>query len=432
MMKLPMRIDDLEQVGCAIKEMWNNRTVRPSYYNRTGLGELASLSGKAREYIKSYWQMPVLNNFSFTARGPIPSCYMTRKLLIKEGNCEEALVSYGRKFKTLFTTRARMDVSGFGYLVTSRNLTLLCVIGALCSALLLILRQRTRSLRQVRRMISRVIDHSEANMILKTRMHIEFSTEYSHLTMREARKMFADGCLSIRRDGSTIADDEGRTRVIPPLSITADMLSEEGHSAFGLALQVGTNLEDLPTPGNWHARWDKPPELRADSWANQGRTQRISYDVVDLGRTSSKNHIRYVSAAEYGLNTGWIDFCHLENDGLPNILRDWEQTYEVMRIWNHSFMKTPSGEFMWVPDYDVYKEHYIELHRIKAIANQITLTMRTGGSWCNTTFMTSYRGVVSGNSSTNMGHKIPTVTAKRYLPQVMSLVRASCSFSSRQ
>jgi hypothetical protein len=281
-------------------------------------------------------------------------------------------------------------------------------------------------------MISRVIDHSEANMILKTRMHIEFSTEYSHLTMREARKMFADGCLSIRRDGSTIADDEGRTRVIPPLSITADMLSEEGHSAFGLALQVGTNLEDLPTPGNWHARWDKPPELRADSWANQGRTQRISYDVVDLGRTSSKNHIRYVSAAEYGLNTGWIDFCHLENDGLPNILRDWEQTYEVMRIWNHSFMKTPSGEFMWVPDYDVYKEHYIELHRIKAIANQITLTMRTGGSWCNTTFMTSYRGVVSGNSSTNMGHKIPTVTAKRYLPQVMSLVRASCSFSSRQ
>ena len=432
MMKLPLRKDDLEQVGQAIKQMWHDRTVRPSYYNRTGLGELASLSGKAREYIKSYWLMPVLNNFSFTARGPIPSCYMTRKLLIKEGNCEEALVSYGRKFKSLFTTRARLDVSGFQYLVTFETLRNIFVMGALCSALLLVHRQRTRSLRRVRRMISRVIDESETSMILKTQMHIEYTTEYSHLTIREARRMFDDGCLSIRREGSTEVDASGKKKFIPPVSITAEVLSDKCFTTLGLVLPTSTDLEDFPYKGEWHATWDKAPELRSDSWANQGRTRRISYDVVNLGRDNRKNHIKYVSAAEVGLNTSWVDFCHLENDGLPNLLRGWKKWFCVVRIWNHSYMMSPQGHLMWVPDYNEYKQHYIEQHRIKAIADQITLTMRTGSSWCNTTFMTSYRNVVSGNSSTNMGHKLPAVTAKHYLPQVMSRVRAHCSFSCPQ
>lgn len=433
MMKLPMRIDDLEQVVNATFDTLFGALSAPRMYNRTGLDKLASLSGKAREYIKSCWCLPAFTNFSFTARSPIPSCYMTRKLLITEGNCEEALVSYGRKFKSLFTKRAYMDVSGFEYLVTTRNLLLLCITGALCSALLLVHRQRTRSMRRVRRMISRVIDMSEANMILRTRMHCEYSTEYTHLTIREARKMFEDGCLCIRRDSSTSKDKQGNEKSIPPLSITSGELEQDSLTAtLGLVLPTPPNFEDLPYPGNWHAKWDKPPELRADAWANQGRTHRISYDVVDLGRDSQKNHIRYVSAAEMGLNTGWIDFCHLVNDGLPNLLRGWVEQHALLRIWNHSLMRSPCGQLVWVPDYDVYKQHYIEQHRIKALADQITLTMRTGGSWCNATFKTSYWNVVSGNSSANMGHKLPTVTAKSYLPRVMQLVRASCLFSSHQ
>jgi hypothetical protein len=357
---------------------------------------------------------------------------MTRKLLIKGGNCEEALVSYGRKFKTLFTTRAHFEVSGFQYFVTTETRILICVVGALCSALFLILRQRMKNMQFVARMISRVIEEGEANMILKTRMHSEYSTEYSHLTINEARKMFEDGCLCIRRAGGKVVDRNGQERFYPPMSITADALSIEKFLSLGLVLQSQTNPEDSPFQGEWHARWDKPPELRCDSWANQGRTQRISYDVVDLGRTKLKNHIRYVCAAEVGLNTGWVDFCHLENDGLPNILRGWDETFEVVRIWDISLMKSPSGRYMWVPDYNKYKEHYIEQHRIKAIADQITLTMKTGGSWCEATFKTSYKSVVSGNSSTNMGHKLPTMTAKRYLPQVTSLVRAHCCFPIHQ
>jgi len=65
------------------------------------------------------------------------------------------------------------------------------------------------------------------------------------------------------------------------------------------------------------------------------------------------------------------------------------------------------------------------MHRIRLIADKITITMRPDGSWNEAAFRSTYRNVVSGNTQISIGHQLTDQAMKTYLPLVRKIVKAN-------
>jgi hypothetical protein len=263
--------------------------------------------------------------------------------------------------------------------------------------------------------IMRVIEISEKHMVTCTREKIEYSTEYTNLSVTQVREMFKQGCVRVCRD----ATDSSQA-----LSITRDMFR-----TGDLTLSLSSDLlsqTDVPINGVWHAIWNTPPVVNAGPWETQGKTQKISYDIIDLGRSnvnSGRRQIKYICANDNGLHSSWLLFFYEINDGLPNFLRSWTKCdwlkHYLRIVYDHTLWFPPGvNRPMLVPNFARYKSRYLLLHRIKMISDKMNLTMRSDGSWNETVFLTTYRNLLQGNSSTNMGHRSSDAAMMYYLPYV--------------
>jgi hypothetical protein len=185
--------------------------------------------------------------------------------------------------------------------------------------------------------------------------------------------------------------------------------------------------------GLWHAIWNKPPPVSAGTWDFQGKAQKISYDVIYLGRASNRRKIEYSCVVDHGLSSGWIKFFYEETDEVFNFLRLWKR-YDCFlnRLGYDHILMVPPGCLwpVWVPDPQKYLALYLETHRIKAIADKIAITMRSDGSWNENVFLATYRNTVSGNSQVSMGHQLSDVAMSNYLPKVRKEVMNRRAFSS--
>jgi hypothetical protein len=321
-------------------------------------------------------------------------------------------------------------------LVSLRKLVpLLILVPAVCTIRLAVRWLRRRQ-KRVEDRISSVIQRSEENMVLHTEARVQYSTEYTHLTHDKIKQLFDSGCTLIRRD-RVVSSDEGSV----PAEFTHrdwEMYLERNHYSLGAA---EANSNALRTPnivleGKFHALWNRPPRVDAGLWDIQGKTQKISYDVIYLGRDSKRRKIQYNSATDYGLCSGWLNFFFEVNDGpdkgpTPNFLRNWKSnklTTAFTRVFGRLYpdhqLLIPPGEIlpMWVPCHKHYRLEYSKLHRVKLISDKITATMRTDGNWNENVFLTTYRNLVSGNNQTSMGHKLSDPAMNDYLPLIRQRV----------
>jgi hypothetical protein len=343
-------------------------------------------------------------------------------------------ISCGRKFKSLLGEVVSIEPVRAGF-VTLRKLAPLLILVPVVCTVRLAYRWLYRRQRRVEARIASVIQKSEENLVLHTEARVRYSTEYTHLAYNKISQLFEQGCLVIRRDGNTSSEDAS----IPIEFTRSDWNEFLGRGGDGLAIAncgVGSSVSSPNSvlKGTWHALWKSPPRLDAGLWDIQGKTQKVSYDEIYLGRDSNRRKIQYSSATDYGLCSGWLNFFYEVNDGVPNFLRNWTQVElpeSVGRFFswilpNHRLL-TPPGETlpMWVPCYKYYRLSYLKLHRVKLISDKITATMRTDGNWNENVFLTTYRNLVSGNNQTSMGHKLSDPAMIEYLPLIRQRVYAS-------
>lgn len=338
-------------------------------------------------------------------------------------------ISCGRKFKSLLGKVVSEEHSTADF-VTLHEVILLLFLVLTASTIRLVVRWLRNRQKRVEARIASVIKRSEENLVLHTEARIRYSTEYTHLTSNKIGKLFEQGCFLIRKD-TTSADSNG---VAAPLEFTrkewtAWMKGGDDNTA------VSSN-SSLAQPqgafkGTWHALWNEPPRVDAGLWDIQGKTQKISYDVIYLGRDSNRRKIWYNSATDYGLCSSWVQFFYEVNDGVPNFLRNWhkfnmlgpiEQIFSYF-VRHHRLMTPPDETLpVLVPCPEHYRLLYLKLHRVKLISDKITATMRTDGNWNENVFLTTYRNLVSGSSQTSMGHRLSDPAMIEYLPLIRKRV----------
>ena len=328
-------------------------------------------------------------------------------------------ISCGRKFKSLLGEVVSKKTIGKGLVILRHMWPLIILVLVVCTIRLTIRRLYSRR-RWLELRIASVIERAQAELVLHTEARVRYSTEYTHLTYDKINRLFELGCISIGRDESTSKDVTLECCLFTKTDW--DRLEEDNR----LALQDNRK----PFPGKWHAVWNQPPRIEAGCWDIQNKTQKISYDVVNLGRNSQRNKILYNSASDFGLCSGWIKFFYDVHDDVPNFLRNWEHVYpriaRCIGIWlpNHALMLPPGDLIpMLVPCPIKYRTTYLKLHRVKVISDKLTATMRSDGNWNETVFLTSYERLVSGNNQTSMGHRLSDPAMNDYLPLVRERVR---------
>jgi len=329
-------------------------------------------------------------------------------------------ISCGRKFKDLYD-RVKRDSPAFSDLVswetTVRIVCLVLVAGTMWLVYRLALNHRKRVLKR----ISNVIKISETYLVSKTRIKVQYSTEYSSLTLDTVGDLFDKGCVVLRRDG--------RTPNEPSFELTSKSWKE--------TILVDNNRlidQNVPISATWHAIWNQPPPVDVGLWDVQSKTQKMSYDVISLDRSSeNRRKIEYHCVADHGLSSGWIKFFYEVNDGIPNFLRGWTDSRFKKLVPGHLIMYPPK---CWVPILVPcpveHKSNYREMHRVRLIADKIAITMRTDGSWNENIFLATYRNTVSGNTQISIGHQLSDVAMNSYLPLVRQLVRANRTFGDRE
>lgn len=329
-------------------------------------------------------------------------------------------ISCGRKFKDLYD-RVKRDNPEFSNLVSwnafGRIVCLVLVAGTMWIVYRLALNHRKRVLKR----ISRVIKLSEDHLVSKTRIKVQYSTEYSSLTLDTVFNLFEKGCVVLRRDG--------RTPNEPSYELTSKTWRE---SLLEDNNRLMTN--DVPVKATWHAIWNQPPPVDVGLWDDQSKTQKISYDVISLDRSSeNRRKIEYHCVADHGLSSGWLKFFYEVNDGIPNFLRDWTDSRFKKLVPGHLIMYPPK---CWVPVLvPCPVEHganYREMHRVRLIADKIAITMRSDGSWNENNFLSTYRNIVNGNTQISIGHQLSDVAMNSYLPLVRQLVKANGTFGTRE
>lgn len=356
-------------------------------------------------------------------------------------------ISCGRKFKSLLG-KVVLGAHAISGLVTLRELMLLLILVLLVSTIWLTVRWLCNRQKRVEARIAMVIQRSEANLVLHTEARIRYSTEYTHLTSIKIEKLFEQGCISIRKDASGVVSSKKKdTSGVDPSGIAAPLEftrkqwtawlkgTDECIAASTASGSAGPSAQSQGAlKGTWHALWNEPPRVDAGLWDIQGKTQKVSYDAIYLGRDSNRKKIWYNSATDYGLCSSWVQFFYEVNDDIPNFLRHWqkqklfasmEQVLSYL-VPHHQLMTPPDSIFpLLVPCPQHYRMLYSKLHRIKLISDKITTTMRTDGNWNENVFLTTYRNLISGNSQTSMGHKLSDPAMIDYLPLIRKRVRDS-------
>lgn len=346
-------------------------------------------------------------------------------------------ISCGRKFKTLLGEVVSEECTSSGFVTLRKCVPLLLLVSAVYT-IRLVARWLRKRQKRVEARIVLVIQISEKDMVLHTEARVRYSTEYTHLTYNKITKLFECGCYTIRKDCKGSSGDGSA-----PVEFTqTDWVKYIAHNEYrndainynGATFTLGNSNAVLE--GTWHALWKQPPRMDAGIWDIQGKTQKVSYDVIYLGRDSNRRKIQYNSVSDHGLCSGWLNFFTEVNDGTPNFLRNWTSnafTLTMERwfscILPHHRLLTPPGEIlpMWVPCHKYYRLYYSKHHRIKLISDKITATMRTDGNWNDNVFKATYRNLVSGNSQTSMGHKLSDPAMTDYLPLVVERVSEPCA-----
>jgi len=337
-------------------------------------------------------------------------------------------ISCGRKFKDLYY-RVKRDSPNYSKLVTWENfnwiVTLVLVVGTMWLVYRLVLNHRKRVLMR----INNVIKISESYLVSKTKIKVQYSTEYSSMTLDTVSNLFDKGCVVIRRDGRT------------PNERSYELTSK----SWKETLEYGaiTESSNVPIEATWHAIWNQPPPVDVGLWDCQSKTQKISYDVISLDRsTENRRKIEYHCVADHGLSSGWIKFFYEVNDGKPNFLRDWTASKYKNLVSGHLIMYPPNYKRDWmdfgswipvlVPDPIKHSDNYQQMHRIRLIADKIAITMRPDGSWNENAFLSTYRNVVSGNTQISIGHQLSDVAMNSYLPLVRQIAKANWAAEDRE
>lgn len=344
-------------------------------------------------------------------------------------------ISCGRKFKSLLGEVVSNERVSAGLVTLRKFAPLLILVPAVCTIRLAVRWLRKRQ-KRVEARIALVIQRSEENLVLHTEARMRYSTEYTHLAYSKISKLFEQGCIMIRKDGNEGSDDSE----VPVEFSRRDWAAFLGHcegsrkavSCSGSSVVLSNANTVLK--GKWHALWNQPPRVDAGLWDIQGKTQKVSYDEIYLGRDSNRRKIQYSSATDFGLCSGWLNFFYEINDGVPNFLRNWTSTRLTIAMerkfsyfFPHHRLLIPPGEIlpMWVPCHKYYRLTYSKLHRVKLISDKITATMRTDGNWNENVFLTTYRNLISGNNQTSMGHKLSDPAMTEYLPLIRQRVYGS-------
>jgi len=330
-------------------------------------------------------------------------------------------ISCGRKFKSLRGEVAFEKLVGKGLVILSQLVPLMILVLVVCTIRLAIRRLCSRRKRLEAR-VAAVIERAQAELVLHTEARVRYSTEYTHLTYDKINRLFELGCISIGRDESYSKD----------VTLECCLFTKADWERLEEANRCALRDNPKPFPGKWHAVWNQPPRIEAGCWDIQNKTQKISYDVVCLGRNSQRNKILYNSASDFGLCSGWIKFFYDVHDDVPNFLRTWEHVYPLVArcigTWlpYHALMLPPGDLLpMLVPCPLKYRSVYLKLHRVKVISDKLTATMRSDGNWNETVFLTSYERLVSGNNQTSMGHRLSDPAMNDYLPLIRQRVRDS-------
>jgi len=320
-------------------------------------------------------------------------------------------------------------------LVTSKNAKKACLLVTVVVTIRVVYRWTRMRRSRIGSKIQRVIELSEEAMIRRTFAKVQYATEYSSLTKIKIGELFEQGCVLIRHDSRVDGQHSLELTARDWFEDISKRVSEPDvidlNDTVG-ELRTGTNAVYR---GIWHAIWNKPPPVSAGAWDFQGKAQKISYDVIFLGRASNRRKIEYSCVVDHGLSSGWIKFFYEENDNIHNFARVWKRVdCLINRLgYDHILMIPPDGWWpMWVPDPQKYLALYLEKHRIKTIADKITITMRSDGSWNENVFLATYRNTVSGNSQVSMGHQLSDVAMSNYLPKVRREVMNRRAFSSDQ
>jgi len=213
----------------------------------------------------------------------------------------ELCISCGRKFKILFNWVGRASPC-FGELVTLKNARRACLLVAVAVTVRGVYRwTQTRRFR-IESRIKKVIDLSEEAMLQRTVVKVQYATEYGGLTFTKIGKLFDAGCILVRHDSRvenqqslelTAREWYEKTSLDIP---NQDVITERdtvGH------LRSGTGVV---FKGTWHAIWSKPPPVSAGIWDLQGKAQKISYDVIYLGRACNRRKIEYSCFVDHGLD----------------------------------------------------------------------------------------------------------------------------------
>jgi len=340
----------------------------------------------------------------------------------------EFFISCGRKFKTLVFRVGQTTFNSLfvNKLVTCRRLKVACSLVAVAATMRLVYRRIRDRRWRIEKRVSNVIKLSEEAMVLKTIAKVQYSTEYTNLTVVKIDKLFEQGCVKLRRDGQ-----DGQPFREFNSSDWAGVIRTNDKTS-GLLGTAETN--NVVYPGVWHAVWNQPPPISVGNWDVHGKTQKISYDMIYLGRAMNRRKIQYICAADHGLSSGWIKFFYEKNDDIFNFLRDWRVIELPFGIKYDHLLMIPPGCWLpvRVPDPMKYLPYYIRQHRIKAIADKIAITMRSDGCWNENVFLATYRNIVSGNTQISIGHQLSDVTMYEYLPHVRQLVKSNRSFGGQE
>jgi len=349
---------------------------------------------------------------------------------------KDLFISCGRKFKSLLDEVESRKRSAADF-VTLHKIEFLVFLVLVMGTIRLVVRWLRNRQRRIEARIAAIIERSEEELVLHTEARIRYSTEYTHLTIGKVDKLFKQGCLSLRKDAPS-ASSPGETESSEFTREGWLMLTKENEGK-DLSDWNTIRRNDLIRPGDafkgtWHALWNEPPRVDAGLWDVTMKTQKISYDVIYLGRDSNRRKIRYNSATDFGLCSSWLDFFYQVNDDVPNFLRNWDSwtlNKPMERLFSliephHQLMTPPNETFpMLVPCHKQYRLIYFRQHRIKIISDKIITTMRTNGDWNPDAFMATYRNVVGGNSQISMGHRLSDRAMIDYLPLIEQNVYAS-------
>lgn len=336
-------------------------------------------------------------------------------------------ISYGRKFLYDMYDRVERESPDFSKLVTWENFNMIVLLVLVVGTMWFVYRLVQNHRKRVLMRINNVIKISEDYLVSKTRIKVQYSTEYSSLTFDAVSELFDKGCVIVRRDGRT------------PNDRSYELTSKTWRETLGIDDISPVNLNmasNIPIEATWHAIWNRPPPVEVGLWDCQAKTQKISYDVISLDRsTENRRKIEYHCVADHGLSSGWIKFFYEVNDGKHNFLRDWTESKYKNLVRGYLIMYPPNykrdhmdlGSWIpvLVPDPVKHEDDYKEMHRIRLIADKITITMRPDGSWNEAAFRSTYRNVVSGNTQISIGHQLTDQAMKTYLPLVRKIVKAN-------